>query len=218
MFCRHCGTENTEESRFCRSCGSEIIVSREASRVDQVSQMKPELQENEVQINTKIEFNKPHCPNCGSESLQAVVETDVKTTGSGGGYSAGSGCLGFLLFGPLGLLCGSCGSNQTVTTNTTNKSFWVCNDCGNKFRNKRDELEELNTNMKQFKGLNVLGIICIFFGLGIVLSLGGAQGSMSILAIFWVLGGGCILLGTGASRKTQRRIDEIHSYINNRKK
>lgn len=65
------------------------------------------------------------CPKCGSNHLQVVNET--KTTG--GGYSAGNGCCGYILLGPLGLLCGSCGSK----TKTTNKAFFVCMDCGNKF-------------------------------------------------------------------------------------
>lgn len=65
------------------------------------------------------------CPKCGGTHLQAVNESNT----TGGGFSAGKGCCGYILLGPLGVLCGACGSK----TRTTNKTFFVCMDCGNKF-------------------------------------------------------------------------------------
>lgn len=65
------------------------------------------------------------CPKCGGNHLQVVNESNT----SGGGFSASNGCCGYILLGPLGLLCGTCGSK----TKTTNKTFFVCMDCGNKF-------------------------------------------------------------------------------------
>ncbi|MGN0244235.1 MAG: hypothetical protein ACI4CT_09275 [Lachnospiraceae bacterium] len=65
------------------------------------------------------------CPVCGSNHLQAVSESNT----TGGGYNAGNGCCGYILLGPLGILCGACGSK----TKTTNRTFFVCMDCGNKF-------------------------------------------------------------------------------------
>lgn len=199
MFCRHCGTENIEESAFCRNCGKHLSVEKNT------------IVESPLIGKQENTFRKPCCPMCGSNELQAVLESN--TIGSGGGYKVGSGCLGYLLLGPLGLLCGACGSNQTIRTE--NKSYWICSGCGNKFRNESDELEELNAKMTQFKALNILGIFCICFGFGLVLSLGGAQGTMNILTIFGILGGACILLGRGASIKTKQRIEEIQSNINN---
>lgn len=66
------------------------------------------------------------CPKCGGDKCQIINE--VSTTGKD--YSAGKGCCGFLLFGWVGLLCGLCGKGKQ----TINKAFWVCSDCGNKFR------------------------------------------------------------------------------------
>lgn len=89
------------------------------------------------------------CPNCGNNHLQAITETtnSVQTTTSGGGYSGTKGCLGLLLFGPFGLLCGNCGQSQTTTSTaqTTTKTYWICQDCGNKFR----DLKELQTDMQK---------------------------------------------------------------------
>lgn len=65
------------------------------------------------------------CPVCGGKHLQAVSETNT----TGGGYNAGNGCCGYILLGPLGILCGACGSQ----TKTTNRTFFICMDCGHKF-------------------------------------------------------------------------------------
>ena len=42
------------------------------------------------------------CPNCQSENVHLVKEVDTTTKG----YGAGEGCCGYILFGPVGLLCG----------------------------------------------------------------------------------------------------------------
>ena len=78
------------------------------------------------------------CPQCKSNNLQVTVETTTST--SGGGYSGAKGCLGFLLLGPLGLLCGSGG--KKVNVNTTNTNWWICQKCGHKFRNSEDVMAE----------------------------------------------------------------------------
>lgn len=130
MFCKNCGAEIPDGSQFCAKCGSSIETSPTVAQ-----------QANIVPAGLR-------CPKCGSKSLQAIVESN--TTGTGGGYSGGKGCLGFLLFGPLGLLCGSCGSKQKIST--TNKTFWVCQNCGNKFRNAKDLMDE---SSRLYKGSRV---------------------------------------------------------------
>ena len=67
-----------------------------------------------------------HCPRCGGCNVLPVSESE--TTGKD--FDAGNACCGFLLCGPLGLLCGAAGKGkQTVTT-----TYWMCRDCGNKFK------------------------------------------------------------------------------------
>lgn len=67
-----------------------------------------------------------NCPKCGCQNCQVVSET----TTTGKDFSAGKGCCGALLLGPIGVLCGACGKGKQV--NSTN--YWVCPDCGNKFK------------------------------------------------------------------------------------
>ena len=77
-----------------------------------------------------------------------MTETDTHVKTSGGGYSATKGCFGWLIFGPFGLLCGNCGSKQKTSVDTTNKTYWVCSDCGNKFRNLDDWKKEIEEKEK----------------------------------------------------------------------
>ena len=67
-----------------------------------------------------------YCPHCGNEECSLISETHT----SGKDFSFGKGCLGALILGPLGILCGACGSGKTTSTNT----YWVCHSCGHKWR------------------------------------------------------------------------------------
>ncbi len=66
------------------------------------------------------------CPKCKSENCQILQEVNT----SGEDYNAKKGICGYILFGAFGLLCGMCGrGKQTKTTH-----FWVCHDCGRKWK------------------------------------------------------------------------------------
>lgn len=62
------------------------------------------------------------CPKCGSDRVQYVASTDYKKG------SVSKGCCGYIIFGPIGLLCGLCGSGSTT------KKYWVCHNCGCEFQ------------------------------------------------------------------------------------
>ena len=66
------------------------------------------------------------CPNCGGQNCHIINEVHE----SGRDYYGGRGCLGYLIFGPIGLLCGLCGKGRE----TRNTNYWVCNNCGNKWK------------------------------------------------------------------------------------
>ena len=80
-----------------------------------------------------------YCPKCHSYDLDTTSETETKI--SGGGYGFGSGCCGWILLGPIGLLCGFCG--RSVKSSSTTREFWKCKSCGHKFRDPDDERNEL---------------------------------------------------------------------------
>ena len=67
-----------------------------------------------------------NCPRCGSYDIVPISE--VSTTGKD--FKAGDACCGYMLCGPLGLLCGATGKGKQTTTTT----YWMCKGCGNKFQ------------------------------------------------------------------------------------
>lgn len=67
------------------------------------------------------------CPRCGSTNIHIINDSVTETKG----FGVGKGCLGYICFGPIGLLCGMCGMGKSRTTNT---AYRMCADCGAKFR------------------------------------------------------------------------------------
>lgn len=144
MFCPNCGNQLNDE-RFCSNCGY----------------ANPDSQMNNNVPSGII------CPSCGSHRLQAVIETDTSTTGKD--FSAAKGCLGYLLMGPLGILCGSCGQHKKTTVQ--NKTFFVCSDCGKKFRSPEElktMIEKNNTVLKFTKIIIALMVVLIIIGLFLI--------------------------------------------------
>lgn len=178
MFCSKCGNELEEGSLFCPKCGTRLTEHE-----------CPESQLTRSQEN-KIKRGKIRCPKCNGINLQYMTESNMSSETKGGGYSAAKGGLGYLAFGPCGLLCGNCGSKQTTTVTTTQKHFWVCSDCGNKFQSLEDLQTEIDSHKKSLSSALFYGGACILLGILILLA-GMVMGSKFIL-----LTGG-ILLGIG---------------------
>jgi len=145
MFCRNCGKKIFDRSAFCEGCGC------------QLNQFRQPQQANSV-INEAF-----CCPNCRSYDLHATLESTISS--SGGGYNGIKGCLGFLLFGPFGLLCGLCGKRLSISTKHTN--FWLCKNCGNKFRSTKDIMNECNRIFLRYTILSVIFLIVAIATIGI---------------------------------------------------
>lgn len=84
------------------------------------------------------------CPNCGSEHVQFATHTKSKS------FSLSDSCCGFILLGPLGILCGLCGASSST------KEFWICHDCGHKFSTEKgrehlDNLRRKEMTYQQYK-------------------------------------------------------------------
>ena len=76
--------------------------------------------------NTVVQQTGIYCHRCGSHDIMPVSEVST----SGKDFDTGNACCGYLLCGPLGLLCGTTGKGKQTTTTT----YWMCRGCGNKFQ------------------------------------------------------------------------------------
>lgn len=145
MFCKNCGSNLPDDAKFCPNCGTTLINDT------------PPAPNGVPNLPKKI-----CCPECGSKNLQYLSETEYSTTVKTKGYSGTKGCLGFfLLGGPLGMLCGNCGSGKSKTTvNARTTHAWICKDCGNKFKTKEDLEQEIAKNESTAK---IIHAVVIFF-------------------------------------------------------
>lgn len=139
MFCRFCGNKNPEDAVFCKQCGKqiaaeELLSQRATTSTSETPQSSP---------TAPIEYLLS-CPYCGNNNCRPIVKTEVKT--SGGGYGFWNGCCGLILLGPVGLLCGACGSS--VKTKVRNETWWVCQKCGKEFISKQSAIERANLSMR----------------------------------------------------------------------
>lgn len=174
--CPFCGRAIDDDAIYCSGCGREIDAHDEITHnpITEAMLHYDEMPEPE----TRRKHGIVRCPRCGEHNLHPMNETSTSVQTSGGGYSSSKGCLGWLLFGPIGLLCGGLGQKQRTSVNTVNKLFWICNECGFKFRNLDDWAKEIDIKEKQQK-LNQYSAIAL-----VVLSL-----------LFMMMGGGMELLG-----------------------
>lgn len=148
MFCMKCGAKNPDGSKFCSGCGASMAKIPQTTEADPQNKSAQQtvqppmptpprpLLPSEPQPPTgenvrpdSMNYGGIRCPRCRSNQISTTTKTTSRTTQSG--YKDGLGCLGFLLLGPLGLLCGLCGMGEK--TKTKNTDYFHCNECGHDF-------------------------------------------------------------------------------------
>lgn len=139
--------------RYCPSCGTQLN--------DSVS-----FCENcGTQLSVQVPGKKPaapgrnpqnrslHCPECRSTNLTPIVEST-----NSGGLATSSAVTRRI-------------SLTSYQTTTTHRNYWMCQNCGNKFRNLQNLKEELASEGKRMKicGISavVFGIVCLILGFGV---------------------------------------------------
>ena len=88
-----------------------------------------------------------HCPECGSTHLSTMVETSTN-----GGTAVHT---------PLTSRVGV----STYTTSNTHRNYWICHNCGQKFRNLQNLKEEIARETKRMKLSLIWFIICTIAGI-----------------------------------------------------
>lgn len=204
MFCSNCGKQIPDNSMFCPECGTKI-AQKEPIRKE------PEATTPSAGV-AAFHAQRVKCPCCGGRNLQTVSEVTTVTSTTGGGYSGSKGCLGLILFGPFGLLCGNCGNAQKTEVQNNTKLFWVCRDCGHKFEhldNIQKEISVLETvqeNMK--KSMIALPVVIIVLFLLLMAAGTSISSAIDALAIFLILELAGIFIYPFTKRKVEQKKQE----------
>ena len=166
MFCNKCGNNLNEDAVFCNKCGNKIK--------DEENLCSASVENNDTVGSSTGATDTLICQKCGSRNLTVVIKSKVS-----GGNSASDACCGYAFLGPLGLLCGL---HQTKVANQT---FWVCQNCGDQFRDRKETLSELfnyaiafiivgvimlyiEISASFWEPLYIFGIILISVGIGLI--------------------------------------------------
>lgn len=190
MYCKNCGEFIPNSGKICNNCGATVKSDVDSASTSKAVNSPPQKNVNRIEhqqknsvINNTNTINQPEqnitppelrnrkkriCPSCSSNNVQPTIVNTTNVNSTGGGYSAGQGCCGYFLFGPLGLLCGACGSKQEITTTSNYKTVWLCNDCGFNFRDpaelKREQEIEKKAVIWAFIAMAIiLAVVAIFF-------------------------------------------------------
>lgn len=112
--CIYCGRENDHDRQYCKYCGEALNQTEyETNGSPEVEVLDREPESNHHHQNTI------KCPRCGSTKIFLV-------TRESGGFDGSNACCGYILFGPLGLLCG-------LTADRESETARKCQNCGYKF-------------------------------------------------------------------------------------
>jgi len=211
-ICNNCGQEVTGTITVCCVCGEDLGVPK--STLPSASSQAPEThyaqqkwgnpaevhQQSPTHVNSsqlpevvnvptvRIASSGIHdCIKCGSANVTPFNSANTKS-----GFSFLEACCGFILLGPLGVLCGM---NSKIKT--SNQTHWMCQVCGNQFRDPTELLKEKRSNM--MKG----AIVMIVFGVIAVLLTVVAWIDGSIVWWLGLIGIGLVAGGIGLVSKAR---------------
>jgi len=168
---------------YCRNCGTQL-----SEDIKFCSQCGTD-QENWLPAHQKMKGkNQLHCPKCRSTSLTPVVE------------SAGS----------VGLMTSMTRKSTVVQSKADNRSYWVCQHCGHKFRNLEDLMEEhtkriSSAKMRSRVGFGFFMVFAVLLGL-----LSGQTGTMLQMILFF---GVALGFSEWIAKKMRTKYDEEESQL-----
>lgn len=110
--CIFCGRNNPNENQYCAFCG-------EALNNNDYDHSEPEVEVMDETPHNHQNNQTIRCPRCDSERIF------LRTT-ERGGFDTSNACCGYILLGPLGLLCGLASDRETTTVRK-------CKNCGYEF-------------------------------------------------------------------------------------
>lgn len=119
--CPKCNSLLYNDEKTCPYCGTSLEKEPEIIDITPEEDSKKESEDSQEQHeHIHDDGQEVTCPRCGSNKISFV------SVSTGPDYSAMGGCCGYIVFGPLGLLCGLTNKNKT-------RIVRKCLNCGNEF-------------------------------------------------------------------------------------
>lgn len=205
MFCHECGTQIPEGVKFCYKCGAKVVEDINGNTANLNTTDIQTLEPSNIEMLENPNRSRIECPNCHSLNLIPVSETQTYVSGSG--YGVGKGCCGYILLGPLGLLCGLCGTG--ATSQTTTSTWWVCKDCGNKFRDPKEieAAKKTSWNLCLALAISFLVIFSLNFIAGIALY---GEGGISVSSVLGMIISTAIMIFAWRMRLDDEKVKKIN--------
>lgn len=132
-----------------------------------------------------------HCPHCRGEQLIAVTETGEAT--------------GYATHGRVTRNIGT----TTYHTTTVNRHYWMCQECGHKFRNLEDLEKELVTETKRAKGCKIAAVVFGVVFLLFVLSMMANEVGMVLFLLPTAMMFVCTLLFFATWFTSKKKVEQM---------
>lgn len=180
MYCPKCGSANPDNSKFCCDCGAKLSAAAVAAppKGD-----RPRVPQRNL-----------CCPNCGSTQLIVTTDRDWGAAALGGIAGAAVG----------GVVSGAIGA----ASNLQQQTFFVCTDCGHRFRNPQELENEAKIYGKRSILVSIVSGIMILLCLILIIAVDLVFLDIffgSIAAIFVL----CIIFMNIKARKPKKELEEI---------
>ncbi len=175
---------------FCKKCGKELNEGAAFCIACGTPQGEsPAVAQPAPTPTTKPHVKKLHCPECKSTNLDSTTESSVTS-----GISTGRNI-------------------RTTSYSNEHKTFWLCKDCGRKFRNIQSLEEEIEKGKKNQKWYNIFTVVAgaISVLLLFMLDFSGLMFffSMSIFVCPAVVFIVCIFAGMSNKKRIAKAIEEL---------
>lgn len=181
MFCKKCGNQVDDESKFCARCGTPVSGEEQTQSPDAGSHV--------------MGGKRLHCPECGGTRLNAIVEST--TTGAVGINTAMTRRVGV----------------SGYNFDTTHRNYWLCHNCGSKFRNLQNLREENNAVTKKKRIALVLTLVFLLLMLVCIVAMNEAKAVGFLFAPLLVVSLTMTLVMLGLWAKSALQVKKMNQEI-----
>ncbi len=172
---------------FCQNCGNQLAEGTKFCQTCGKPVGSAAVQPAAQQVNSNLQQRgRVHCPNCKSCNLTVTTESSVSggITTHHGGVSA-------------------------TRMSSTHRNYWICSDCGTKFRNIQSLEEEIAKSKKSRTTLFVTGAILLVLFLAVLIN-----NAAGFFAIPYLIGMGiatlvCLIGGLSATKSIKNCLTEL---------